>query len=58
MTNFVMDGASVENAFLKLKGRRLIVISDMEKGRKISAADIKRLTGADTLSGRAVNYHD
>lgn len=38
---------------ISLHGRRLAVASETEAGRRVSAAKVKRLTGGDTLTGRA-----
>lgn len=38
---------------MSLQGRRLVVASETEENRRISAAKVKRLTGGDTLTGRA-----
>ena len=38
---------------ISLHGRRLVVASETEAGRRVSAAKVKRLTGGDTLTGRA-----
>lgn len=46
--------ASGPNAeIMSLQGRRLVVASETEEHRRISAAKVKRLTGGDTLTGRA-----
>lgn len=44
------DGPSP--AVMSLQGRRLVVASETDDGRKISAANIKRFTGDDTLTAR------
>lgn len=44
------DGPSPST--MSLQGRRLVVASETDEGRKISAAQIKRYTGGDTLTGR------
>lgn len=44
------DGPSP--AVMSLQGRRLVVASETDEGRKLSAANIKRFTGDDTLTGR------
>lgn len=38
---------------VSLQGRRLVVASETEEGRRVSTASVKRLTGADTLKGRS-----
>ncbi|APG45463.1 hypothetical protein [Syntrophotalea acetylenica] len=38
---------------ISLYGRRLVVASETEQHRRISGAKVKRLTGSDTLTGRA-----
>ncbi|MCP3177278.1 phage/plasmid primase, P4 family [Desulfuromonas sp. KJ2020] len=38
---------------MSLQGRRLVVASETEQNRRVSAAKVKRLTGGDTLTGRA-----
>lgn len=38
---------------ISLHGRRLVVASETDKNRKISAAKVKRYTGGDTLIGRS-----
>lgn len=38
---------------ISLYGRRLVLASETEKNRRISTAKVKRLTGGDTLTGRA-----
>ncbi len=38
---------------ISLYGRRLVVASETEQNRRISTAKVKRLTGGDTLTGRA-----
>lgn len=44
------DGPSP--AIMSLQGRRLVVASETDEGRKISGKQIKMLTGSDTLTGR------
>lgn len=38
---------------ISLHGKRLVVASETDKNRRISGAKVKRLTGSDTLTGRA-----
>lgn len=38
---------------ISLHGRRLVVASETDQNRRISAAKVKRLTGGDTLTGRS-----
>ena len=38
---------------VSLYGRRLVVASETDQNRRISGAKVKRLTGSDTLTGRA-----
>ncbi len=38
---------------IALHGRRLVVASETDQNRRISAAKVKRLTGGDTLNGRS-----
>lgn len=38
---------------ISLYGRRLVVASETEQNRRVSCAKVKRLTGSDTLTGRA-----
>jgi putative DNA primase/helicase len=38
---------------VSLQGRRFVVASETEEGRRISTAAVKRLTGGDTLKGRS-----
>lgn len=38
---------------VSLYGRRLVIASETDQNRRISAAKVKRLTGSDTLTGRA-----
>lgn len=38
---------------ISLYGRRLVVASETDQNRRISAAKVKRLTGGDTLTGRS-----
>ncbi|MBI5598410.1 MAG: DNA primase [Deltaproteobacteria bacterium] len=40
---------------MSLKGLRLAFASEIEKGRRFSASQIKRLTGGDTLKARSPN---
>jgi putative DNA primase/helicase len=44
------DGPSPST--MSLQGRRLVVASETDEGRKISGGQIKRFTGSDTLTGR------
>jgi len=44
------DGPSP--ATMALQGRRLVVASEVDEGRKISAKNVKLFTGGDTLTGR------
>ncbi len=41
---------------MSLKGLRIAIASETDEGRKISSAQVKKLTGGDTLRGR--NPHD
>jgi putative DNA primase/helicase len=41
-------------AFLALKGARFVVLSETEKGARVDAALMKRLTGGDTLTARSL----
>lgn len=41
---------------MMLKGKRLVIASETDEGRRVSASKIKWLTGGDTLTGR--NPHD
>lgn len=38
---------------ISLYGRRLVIASETDQNRRISAAKVKRLTGGDTLTGRS-----
>ncbi len=38
---------------LSLYGRRLVIASETDKNRRIGAANVKRFTGEDTLTGRS-----
>lgn len=42
-------------AIASLKGKRLVKVSETEEGARIAPARIKRLSGADELSGRHLN---
>ena len=44
------DGPSP--AVMSLQGRRLVVASETDEGRKLSGSNMKRYTGSDTLTGR------
>lgn len=41
---------------MMLKGKRLVIASETDEGRRVSSARVKWLTGGDTLTGR--NPHD
>ena len=41
---------------MMLKGKRLVIASETDEGRRVSTARVKWLTGGDTLTGR--NPHD
>jgi len=43
---------------VSLYGRRLVVASETDKNRKIGAANVKRFTGEDTLTGRSPHDKD
>lgn len=42
-------------AFFELRGKRLVVLSEMEDGARVAAALMKRLTGGDRIKARDLN---
>jgi putative DNA primase/helicase len=46
------DGPSP--SVMSLQGRRLVLASETDEGRKLSGAAVKRFTGGDTLQGRSL----
>lgn len=51
----IRSSAGARPDMLALRGMRLAVASETSEGRHIDAAEMKRLTGMDTLTGRALH---
>jgi len=49
------DGAAASPDIARLKGARLIIMPEPEKGMELNTALIKQLTGGDTYTGRFLN---
>ncbi len=58
-SSLLMSGAgeaqSASPATLMLRGRRLVVTSETEDGKKLASAFVKQLTGGDMLTARALH---
>lgn len=50
---FSRNSASHSADIVSLQGRRLVRADETDPGKRISAAQVKRLTGGDTLKGRS-----
>lgn len=49
------NGGSIPNDIARLRGVRMVLASEGEKQQKLSEAQIKRLTGGDTVTARFLN---
>lgn len=54
-SEMIMDrknGSGIPNDIARLCGHRLVVLSEIQEGRKLDEAKVKNLTGGDTISAR------
>ncbi|MGI6655245.1 MAG: DNA primase family protein [Desulfobulbus sp.] len=50
---FARSSAGPSPDLIAIQGKRIIIASEMNKGRRISTEQVKRLTGSDTIIARA-----
>lgn len=47
-----LQGAQIPNDLARLAGKRLVVATEIEQGRRLNEARVKEITGGDTLTAR------
>lgn len=47
-----LQGAQIPNDIARLAGRRLVVATEIEQGRRLNESKVKEITGGDTLTAR------